>query len=79
MEKKAMRLSYDPDADVLYMSFGPPQFGLDEEGEAGIFIRRHPEHKHIIGATVMDFQKRFSKKLEEVLPITLEDIDQIPA
>ncbi len=24
MEKKAMRLSYDPVADVLYMSFGPP-------------------------------------------------------
>ena len=79
MEKKAMRLSYDPVADVLYMSFGPPQFGLDEEGEAGIFIRHHPENKHIIGATVMDFQKRFSKKMEEVLPITLDDIDKIPA
>ena len=79
MGKKAMRLSYDPAADVLYMSFGAPQFGLDEEEEAGIFIRRHPDNKQITGSTVMDFQKRFSSKLEEVLPITLEDIDQISA
>ncbi len=79
MEKRTMRLSYDKAADVLYISFGQPQFGLDDEEEAGIFIRRHPETKHIIGATVMDFEKRFSKNLAEVLPIALEDIVQVPA
>jgi hypothetical protein len=40
MEKRKMRLSYEKVADVLYISFGKPSFGIDEESEPGIFIRR---------------------------------------
>jgi len=79
MAKGTMRLSYDKASDVLYISFGTPKRGIDEETEIGVFIRRDEKTHQIIGATVMDFEKRFSGKLDEVLPITLEDITQIPA
>ena len=72
MEKKLMGLSYDKESDVLYITFGLPKFGIDEETEDGIFIRRDETCREIIGITVMDFEKRFSRKLKEVLPVSVE-------
>ncbi len=72
MEKKLMRLSYDKEADVLYITFGIPKFGIDEEKEDGIFIRRDEMRREVIAITVMDFEKRFSRKLQDVLPVSLE-------
>ena len=31
MASRTMRLAYDRDSDVLYIAFGLPQSGLDEE------------------------------------------------
>ena len=70
MDKK-LTLSYDKDADVLYMSFGAPQKAISEESEEGILIRRHPDTREVVGVTIIDFEKRFSSLQQ--LPITLEE------
>ena len=82
MEKREMRLSYDKVADVLYISFGKPSFGIDEESEPGIFIRYiFDQTFHFFKKwnvyTPIDFEKRFSQKIEETLPITFEEINPI--
>ena len=33
-----LRISYDNTSDVLYISFGEPQFGIDEEIDNGIYF-----------------------------------------
>ena len=38
------------------------------------FLRRDEANGSILGATVMDFERRFSGSLETVLPITFEEI-----
>lgn len=72
MEKNLIGLSYDKESDVLYMSFGTPGFGIDEETEDGIFVRRDETDHKIIGLTIMDFEKRFSGKFIQILPVALE-------
>lgn len=37
MASRTMRLAYDRDPDVLYIAFGLPQSGLDEEVEPVFF------------------------------------------
>ncbi len=37
MASRTMRLAYDRDSDVLYIAFGLPQSGLDEEVEPVFF------------------------------------------
>ena len=73
MASRTMRLAYDRDSDVLYIAFGLPQSGLDEEVEP-VFLRRDEANGSILGATVMDFERRFSGSLETVLPIIFEEI-----
>ncbi len=72
MEKNLIALSYDKESDVLYMSFGTPRFGIDEETEDGIFVRRDENDHNIIGLTIMDFEKRFSHKFMQILPVAME-------
>jgi len=79
MEKNLMRLSYDKESDVLYITFGIPRFGIDEETGDGIFVRRDETSREIIGVTVMDFERRFSEKTEEFLHVPMENIVSLSA
>lgn len=49
MEKNLIALSYDKESDVLYMRFGTPRFGIDEETEDGILSE---EMKPVIRSSV---------------------------
>ena len=49
-----------------------PGFGIDEETQDGIFVRRNETDHKIIGLTIMDFEKRFSHKFIQMLPVALE-------
>jgi len=51
-------IHYDPEADVLYISFGEPKLaeGLDI-GDSTI-LRVNPETEEIVGLTILDFSKR---------------------
>ena len=52
-----MRLSYDTDADVLYVSFGAPQEAVSEETGDGMLIHKHPETGEIVGVTILGFEE----------------------
>jgi uncharacterized protein YuzE len=67
MAQKDLGLSYDPQADVLYCSYGPPREAVSEETSRGIIIRRDPETREVVGFTVLDFSRRFEEKPGEVL------------
>ena len=56
-----LMLGYDKEADVLYLSLGEPQKGM-EYVELGnyVILRVHPKTRKIVGMTVTDFAKRFS-------------------
>jgi len=58
-------------ADVLYISIGRPQAGIDEEVTEGVYIRLHPQTHQPIGLMIIDFQKRFSRPIEQALPLDL--------
>jgi hypothetical protein len=66
-----VRISYDKMADVLYLSIGEPQAGIDEEVSEGVYIRLHPQTDQPVGLMVIDFEKRFSQPLEQAIPIDL--------
>lgn len=66
-----LRISYDKSADVLYLAFGAPKDGIDEEVSAGVFVRLDARTRRAVGMTIIDFEKRFSHPLAESLPIDL--------
>jgi hypothetical protein len=65
-------IHYDPAADVLYCSFGPPQEAVGEEVNTGVVIRRNPETNTVVGFTVVDFSKRFAAQPANVVSVPLD-------
>ena len=61
MEKKLM-ISYDKEADVMYLSFGEPAKAYGEEIDEGVFARYDPSSHELIGITIVNFSKKFGKK-----------------
>ena len=52
-------LSYDPDADVLYVSIGEPRPALTQEEMHGLLLRKDPKTGDVVGATVLDYEEHF--------------------
>lgn len=74
-ERRQLRLSYDKDADVLYMSFGAPQEAISEETEDGMLIRKHPDTGEIVGVTILGFEERFEQSsASALLPVVLDRV-----
>jgi len=65
MEKK-ISISYDKEADVMYLIFGEPVKAEAEEIEEGIFVRYQPKTKEVAGLTVVNFSKKFGVEPKEV-------------
>lgn len=54
-------LGYDKEADVLYLSFGEPQKGMEYvEIGSDLILRIHPQTRKVVGLTIIDFSKHFS-------------------
>ncbi|HZQ10940.1 MAG TPA: DUF2283 domain-containing protein [Anaerolineae bacterium] len=68
---RALRLAYDKGADVLYLAFGAPKEGIDEQVSPGVFVRVDERTRRVVGMTIIDFEKHFSRPLGESLPIDL--------
>ncbi|MBI5303089.1 MAG: DUF2283 domain-containing protein [Chloroflexi bacterium] len=66
-----LRISYDKTADVLYLAFGKPKEGIDEEVSEGVFVRLDERTHRAIGVTIVDFEKRFSRPVSKSVPIDL--------
>ena len=52
-------LSYDRDADVLYVSIGSPHPAYTDENEQGVLIRRDPKSGETVGVTILDYEEHF--------------------
>jgi uncharacterized protein YuzE len=53
------QLSYDRDADVLYVSIGSPRPAYTDEDEQGLLIRRDPKSGEMVGVTILDYEEHF--------------------
>ncbi|MBN2097562.1 MAG: DUF2283 domain-containing protein [Candidatus Omnitrophica bacterium] len=56
-----LKISYDKDADTFYLSLGSPKRAVCETLDNGVVIRRDSKSNKIVGLTVIDFEKHFSK------------------
>ncbi len=65
MEKRIF-ISYDKEADVVYLSFGEPVKAVSEEIEEGVFARYHPTSEELVGVTILNFSKKFDVEPREV-------------
>jgi uncharacterized protein YuzE len=52
-------LSYDRDADVLYISIGSPRPAHTYEEEQGLLIRKDPRTGETVGVTILDYEEYF--------------------
>lgn len=71
-EKRALnqiKVAYDKDADVLYISEGDPKEAVCKMLDDGIIVRKDPKTKRIVGFTIIDFISHFSKSIPQPLPI----------
>jgi uncharacterized protein YuzE len=55
------KLSYDQDADVLYISIGSPRPAHIYEEEWGLLIRKDPKTGETVGVTILDYEELFRK------------------
>src|SRR5262245_37302576 len=53
------QLSYDRDADVLYVSLGSLRFTYTNEDEQGFLIRKDPKSSETVGVTILDYEEHF--------------------
>lgn len=51
-------MSYDMDADVLYVSLGKPVKAIGRELENGVIERVDPNSKKVVGFTIVGFSKK---------------------
>lgn len=70
MEKEnVMQLSYDRDADVLYLSIGEPRAAVSREIGDDVLLRVDPDTGVIVGLTVLNLSTR--KDLDR-LPVAID-------
>jgi uncharacterized protein YuzE len=63
-----LRIAYDKDADLLYITEGKPREAIGEMMDDGIIVRRDSKKK-IIGFTIVDFTEHFSNDKPQPIPI----------
>jgi len=65
-EKVSSVIHYDPEADVLYVSFGEPKPAEGIDIGDGTILRIEPVSKEVVGFTILDFSKRAERDDNEV-------------
>ena len=58
------QLSYDRDADVLYVAIGSPRPAYTDEDEQGLLVRRDPKSGETVGVTILDYEEHFCKLVD---------------
>ena len=57
-KKVSSVIHYDPEADVLYVSFGEPKPAEGIDIGDGTILRVEPMSREVLGFTILDFSKR---------------------
>ena len=64
-----LTVSYDKDADVLYITEGAPRQTIGETMDDGVIVRRDLKTKEVIGFTIVDFMEHFTNSKPQRLPL----------
>ena len=62
MKESRIRIFYDREVDVLYVTQGNPEHTDYVEYAEDIILRFHPETKELVGFTLIDFSCHFANK-----------------
>lgn len=69
MEKDKIIMSYDREADTVYISFGKPRKAISEEIDQYVVVRRDPKTSETVGITITNFSKYFETKKQMKIEI----------
>ena len=64
--KDELKIVYDQEVDVLYVTRGHPEYTDYVEYADDLILRFHPETKQLVGFTLVDFSKHFAKKDSDI-------------
>lgn len=64
-----LTVSYDKDADVLYITEGHPREAVGEMMDDGVIVRRDSKTKEVIGFTIVDFMEHFAGSRPQRIPL----------
>ena len=62
MEKSQIVMSYDREADTVYISFGKPGKAVSEEVDPHFVVRRDPKTRRMMRITITNFSRYFETK-----------------
>ena len=68
-----MKICYDQEADVLYVTCGKPIYTDYVEHSDSVILRLDPETERVVGFTIIDFSQHFAKQESDItLPFGVE-------
>ena len=71
--KDEMKIFYDHEADVLYVTCGKPEYTDYVEYSDDVILRLDPETERLVGFTIIDFSQHFSKQESDItLPFSVD-------
>ena len=65
-DKDGLKIVYDQEADVLYVTRGQPEYTDYVEYADDLILRFHHETKQLVGFTLIDFSQHFAKKDSDI-------------
>ncbi len=65
-KKDELKIVYDQEADVLYVTRGQPEHTDYVEYVDDLILRFHPKTKQLVGFTLVDFSQHFAKKESDI-------------
>ncbi len=63
--REPLTRTYDEEADVLYLSVGPPRPALGIDVGDGVVLRYDEEAREIVGVTLVGLQARLLRELSD--------------
>ncbi len=71
--KDGIKIFYDREADVLYVTRGKPEYTDYVEHSDDVILRLEPETKQLVGFTIIDFSQHFAKQEPDIaLPFGID-------
>ncbi|MBI1929861.1 DUF2283 domain-containing protein [Candidatus Poribacteria bacterium] len=64
--KNGFKISYDPEADVLYVTRGELEYTDYVEYAENVILRFEPGTKRLVGFTLIDFSQHFAQQKPDI-------------
>ena len=65
--KEGVKIFYDQEADVLYVTRGHPEYTDYVEYSNDVILRFEPETRRLVGFTIVDFSQHFAKEDPDII------------